>query len=334
MRTRSTHTAKKGFYRLVEFTKEERDMKQRSILVADDIDDRTESGKKRSQAIQYTASSLAQRLRAGIELLFVEDIRRYSRGPFDASGIQAWHSRHQKELTDIGVRYGAPVHASLKSGPAAEQILIALHAKAAPELVVMGTAGRKRMERLLIGSVAEEVVRHSQRPVLVISPVAREKVRDFGAREEIDILVATDLGKNSRAAERYALSLAKRINARVFLYHCLGDRYRAIIRDSSMVAGWVPGNLDKILSQLREDSIKSLDQKTRFFQERGVPCDYKIDENDVLASCAVDQECRRGYTLAIMGTHGRNILLEAFLGSTARDTIMNSPIPVITVHSG
>ncbi len=309
-------------------------MPQRSILVADDIDDRTEFGKKRSQAIQRAASSLAQRLKAGIELLFVEDLRRYPRGRFDASGIQAWHSRHQKELADISVRFTTPIHAVLKSGSAPEQILVALRAKAVPELVVMGTAGRKRMERLLIGSVAEEVVRHSRRPVAVIGPVAQEKVQDFGARKQIDILVATDLGKNSRAAERYALSLAKRINARVFLFHCLGDRYRAIIRDSSMVAGWVPSNLDAILSQLRDDSIQSMEQKVRFFQDRGVPCDYKIDEKDIVASCAVYQECGRGYTLAIMGTHGRNMLLEAFLGSTARDTIMNSPIPVITVHSG
>jgi nucleotide-binding universal stress UspA family protein len=309
-------------------------MLQRSILVADNIDDRTESGKKRSQAIRLAASSLAQRLKTGIELLFVEDMRRRPYGRFDAAAIRAWHSRHQKELTEISLRYATPVHESLKSGSPAEQILIALHAKPVPELVVMGTAGRKRMERLLIGSVAEEVVRHSRRPVMVIGPRAQEEVRDFGAQKQIDILVATDLGKNSRAAENYALSLAKRIHARVFLFHCLGDRYRAIIRDTSMVAGWVPGNLDEILQGIRDDATKSIQKKTSVFQSRGIVCDYKIDEKDVLSSCAVHQECGRGYALAVMGTRGRNILMEAFLGSTARDTIMNAPIPVITVHSG
>ncbi len=190
------------------------------------------------------------------------------------------------------------------------------------------------MERLLVGSVAEEVVRHSRRPVMVIGPVAQKKDQDFKPGKQIDILVATDLGKNSRPAERYALSLAKRIGARIFLFHCLGDSYRTIVRDSSMVSGWVPINLDEILSGIRDDSSQYLEQKASFFQSRGVPCEYIINEKDITASCAVYQEGERGFAMIVMGTHGRNMLLEAYLGSTARETILNSSIPVIIVRSG
>jgi nucleotide-binding universal stress UspA family protein len=311
-------------------------MPQRSILVADDIENRTDSGRRLSEAILITASSLARRLKTGIDLLYVEDMRTYPRGRAEASltRIQAWHSRHQKQLGEISGRFTVPVRSFLKDGSPSEQILRTLRAKAAPELVVMGTGGRKGMERLFIGSVAEEVVRHSRRPVAVIGPVGREKAQDFGARKQIDILVATNLGKNSRAAELYALSLARRVASKVCLFHCLGDSYRAIIRDSSAVSGWVPLNLDEMLSQIRDDAVQSLKQKVRFFQDRGVPCEYKIEEKDITASCAVYQEGSHGYSLIVMGTHGRNMLLEAFLGSTARETILNAPIPVITVHSG
>jgi nucleotide-binding universal stress UspA family protein len=308
-------------------------MLQHSILVADDIENQTDSGKKRSQAIWSVASSLAQQIKTGIDLLYVEDMKTYSRVRIDASSLQAWHSQHQKKLLELSGRFTVPVRTFLKSGSPPEQILKALRTKAAPELVVLGTQGRTGMKRLLIGSVAEEVIRHSRRPVMSIGPVAQKKIKDFDVRKQIDILVATDLGKNSRAAERYALSLAKRIGARVFLFHCLGDVYRAIIRDSYTVSGWVPLNLDEILTQIRDDSRQSMEQKVRFFQSRGVPCDYKIEEKDVVASCSVYQESEHGYSLVVMGTHGRNMLLEAFLGGTARETILNSSIPVITVHS-
>jgi nucleotide-binding universal stress UspA family protein len=309
-------------------------MPKRPILVADDIENQTDSGKRRSQAIWSAASSLARRLKADIDLLYVEDIKAYPHGRIDSARVQAWHSGHQEKMEEVGRNFQVPVRCFLENGSPVEQILNTLCAKAAPELVVMGTQGRKGLKRLLIGSVAEEVVRHSRRPVMVVGPMAREKNQSFSGQRQLKILVATDLGKNSRAAEQYALSLARRIGARTVLIHCLWESYRVIIHDSSMVSGWVPINLDEILALMREDSIKALEQKAGYFRKHGVPCEYKIEEKPVTSSCAVYQEGEKGYAFVIMGTHGRHMLLEAFFGSTARETILNASIPVITVHSG
>jgi len=308
-------------------------MAQRSILVADDIENLTVSGKRRSQAIRSVASSLARGLKTGIDLLYVEDIKSYPPPKFDVSRIRAWHSQHQKRLEEVCGQFQVPVRCSLKSGSPPEQILKALRAKASPELVVVGTQGRKGLKRLLIGSVAEEVIRYSKRPVMVIGPMAQEKEQNFIGRKQPDILVATDLGKNSRAAEQYALSLAKRIGAKVFLFHCLWDSYRSIM-ENSIVPGMVPFNLDEILSRIREDTIESMKQKVRFFQKHGVPCEYKVEEKAITSACAIYQESERAYSIVVMGTHGRNALLNAFFGSTARETILSASIPVITVHSG
>lgn len=310
-------------------------MPQRSLLVADDIENRTDTGKRRSRAIMSAASALAERLETGIDLLYVEDIKSYPHGRFDSPRVRAWHSGHLKALEAAGASYQVPVRSLIKGGHPAEQILKVLRAKAAPELVVMGTQGRKGMKLLLIGSVAEEVIRHSKRPVMVVGPVAQEKAWFLATDRRVPkILVATDLGRNSRAAEQYALSLAKRIGARTVLYHCLGDSYRTIVQDSSMVSGWVPMNLNEILDGIRKDSVRVLEQKADFFQKRGVPCEYKIDDEPRTSSCAVYQESERGYSHVVMGTHGRNVLMEAYFGSTARETILNAPVPVMTVHAG
>lgn len=313
--------------------RKEQNMPQRSILVADDIENQTDSGKRRSLAVQSVASFLAQRLQTGIDLLYVEDVKAYPY-KFDTARIRAWHIKHQERLKVLSARLPAPVSRTIKSGAPIDQILHTIRSRPSPELVITGTQGRKGLKRMLIGSVAEEVIRHSRRPVIVIGPLAQEKIQSFFSRKQLKILVATDLGKNSRPAERYALSLAKRIGARAVLFHCLGESYRTIIQDSSMVSGWVPINFAEILDQVRDDAIRSLKQKTGSFQKNGVPCEYKIEDKPMLSSCAVYQESDRGYSFVVMGTHGRNALLEAFFGSTARETILNASIPVITVHSG
>jgi nucleotide-binding universal stress UspA family protein len=309
-------------------------MPQRSILVADDVENQTDAGKRRSQAIWSVASFLARRLKTGVDLLYVEDIRAYPYGRFDPARFQAWHSHHEIIIEEVARRYSIPVRAILKGGSVPDEILRTLRVKTAPELVVMGTQGRTGLNRLFMGSVAEEVIRHSRRPVIVLGPVAQKKSQDTDALKRIEILVATDLSKNSRSAEQYALSLARRIGARVVLFHCLGDSYRIIVHESSMVSGWVPINFEEILDDIRNNAVRSMKQKTEFFRRHDVLCEYKIVDTPITSSCAVYQEGDKGYSFIVMGTHGRHVLLEAYFGSTARETVLNASIPVIIVHSG
>ncbi len=64
---------------------------------------------------------------------------------------------------------GRPVRAALAAGsPAAEVARFAADAKA--DLVVVGTRGRKRLERAVLGSVAEGIVRNAPCAVLVARP--------------------------------------------------------------------------------------------------------------------------------------------------------------------
>ena len=312
--------------------KKEWRMPQRVILVADDIENKTDSGKRRSQAIRDAASFYAQKLKTGIDLLYVEDIKDYPANKLGSFQFLEWHSTHEEKLQENGRQFTLPVSCSLKSGSPAEQILKVLVSKPSPEFVVMGTRGQKGVKRLLIGSVAEEVIRNSKRPVMVIGPTAQEMVRDISRQKQHKILVPTDLGKNSRAAEQYALSLAKRIGARVTLFHCLWDSINATMVGTAHY-GMAAFNINGIIDESRDDALDFMKRKTSLFQNHGVPCDYKIEDEAITSMCAVYQECENGYSCVVMGTHGRNALLNAFFGSTARETILNATIPVIVVHS-
>jgi nucleotide-binding universal stress UspA family protein len=68
---------------------------------------------------------------------------------------------------------GAKVEARTVIGDPYQRIMAAARGT---DLIVMSTAGRTGLSHLLIGSVAEKVVRHSGTPVLTLRPEAAKKM--------------------------------------------------------------------------------------------------------------------------------------------------------------
>lgn len=75
---------------------------------------------------------------------------------------------------EVRGRRGVPVRFDVELGDPATRIV---KAATKADVVVMGTEGRTGLAHLLIGSVAEKVVRHSPIPVLTIRPPARRSKR-------------------------------------------------------------------------------------------------------------------------------------------------------------
>ena len=84
------------------------------------------------------------------------------------------------------------------------------------DLIVIGTGARTGLEKLLLGSVAEEVFRTAACPVLTVGPHVTHWEIDDNLRH---ILFATDFGPESVHALPYALSLAENNGARLTLLH-------------------------------------------------------------------------------------------------------------------
>jgi nucleotide-binding universal stress UspA family protein len=103
----------------------------------------------------------------------------------------------------------------IKQGEVAE-VLSKLVREFAIDLVVIGTCGRKGLGKLLLGSVAEEVFRIAECPVLTVGPHATSWPADGYLRH---ILYATDFGPESVHGLPYALSLAEENRARLTLLH-------------------------------------------------------------------------------------------------------------------
>lgn len=145
----------------------------------------TDFSEPADEALNY-ALGLAQALGATVSLVHAVN------DPFDVPTPP--EIRHQI-LSDIRRRLGdrvaqsgrADVSSVIRTGPTARAIVACAREQKA-DLIVMGTHGRHGMAHLLMGSVAERVVRTAECPVLTVRRMATPQAE--GARGVIDTLVS------------------------------------------------------------------------------------------------------------------------------------------------
>lgn len=187
------------------------------ILVATDFSEVSD------RALDY-AIALARRYDARIYLAHV-----ITPDPFQFAEPQLAQATYEKVrqaaeqgITDIlisGKLRSVPHEVLLEEGnvwPALEQLIL----KHEIDLIITGTHGRGKIQKLLIGSVAEEIFRKSDCPVLTVGP----RVPNGADQEEVElnhILFATDFGPGARKAAAYAFSLAQEHNAALTLLHVI-----------------------------------------------------------------------------------------------------------------
>ncbi len=126
------------------------------------------------------ALSFAEKFGAAVELLHAWEVPAYLRPDLtvwtgDVGTTLVDHARAEAErglaafMEDAMVAGRAGVSSRIVAGTPASAVLDAI-SKDAPDLVVMGTHGRTGLSHVLLGSVAERVVRASKVPVLTVRP--------------------------------------------------------------------------------------------------------------------------------------------------------------------
>jgi nucleotide-binding universal stress UspA family protein len=136
-----------------------------------------------------------------------------------------WQARSHDEIISeishaISAAGGDEVSSSalVQEGRAHEVIVDRARVQPA-DLLVMGTHGRSGVNRLLLGSVTEKVLRTAPCPTLTVSPGAPSA---SGAPVELKrLLCAVDYSPSARKALQYALELGRQAGAAVTVLHAL-----------------------------------------------------------------------------------------------------------------
>ena len=87
------------------------------------------------------------------------------------------------------------------------------------DLIVLGTHGRRGIGKFILGSIAEEILRHAFCPVLTVGPkVGAGRPR---AKKLRKILFATDFSENANTTFAFAVGLAQEQQAHLTLLHVI-----------------------------------------------------------------------------------------------------------------
>jgi nucleotide-binding universal stress UspA family protein len=205
---------------------------------------------------------------------------------------------------------GVMVTTEIRVGNPQSEIKHAIEADK-PDLVVMGTHGRRGIERWFLGSVTESLLRHSPVPLLTVSPASQN-----GDRRVRRIAVTTDFSDGTADALAYAFSIAAENQARVDLLHVVDDVGLDI---SKRYGDPFLENVKKKLESLIPGEAKDwCDVDTTI--EAGIP--YRV----ILKFLQ-----RIKPDLLVMNIHGKNMLDRALLGTTADRVIRAATCPVMLI---
>ena len=189
------------------------------------------------------------------------------------------------------------------------------------DLIVIGTHGRSGLSHLLLGSVAEKVVRYAPCPVLTIG---RQTVERPVSLEVKNILVPVDFSTYSAEALKYAVAVGETYAARLHLLY--------VVEEPTYPAFYASGTISA-LEIMRDLPARAKRAITKFLKDNA-PTDLKVvrdvregkPENEIIhytAENAID--------LIVMATHGLSGLDRFILGSTTERVIRKATCPVLSV---
>lgn len=165
---------------------------------------------------------------------------------------------------------GVPRHVPLRHGDVWEVINRVVERKKI-DLLVVGTHARKGLDRMLNGSVAEDVLRSPGCPVLTVGPEV--KVRNDRELAIGSILLATDFDPQSNAP-RYAAWLCNDFHAKLTILHVnqeltAADRARTGRAGEHGIDMPMPRMGDRMIRKIMEET--NLWCKPDFILEHGQP---------------------------------------------------------------
>jgi nucleotide-binding universal stress UspA family protein len=215
-----------------------------------------------------------------------------------------------------------PVECLVAEGDVATEVLA--EAEAA-DMVVLGTHGRSGFEHLILGSVAEKVVRKAHCPVMTIPPAASDVTEAVPVLFR-RIVAGIDFSDPSLHALEYALSLAEEADAHLTVLRVveIPPELAAWAAESNEGQGYLERWRASALTRLHE--VVPKDARVYCHVEERVEAGQPYRE---LLRVAAEQSAG----LIVIGARGHGVLDRMFFGSTAQHVVRHAVCPVLTLRA-
>lgn len=251
---------------------------------------------------------------AEVTAMCVNDVSNYAI-PWDASAPDMDSPHYQacenavRTVADRGTQMGVIIRTLIVTGIPVREII---DASRNYDLIVMGTTGRAGVSLMLLGSVAQKVIRFASCPVLVI------RGDQPGGPACHRILIPTDGTSITRTAITHGLEMARAFNAEVTALSVSSSRsIRIPLRRNA-------GQLTPDAARKAVDSVANMGRR------------LGIEVKPTVVLGAVANEIIRAsanHDLLVMGTSGRTGFEYLRLGSVAEKTVRHARCPVLVVRA-
>lgn len=147
------------------------------------------------------------------------------------------------------------------------------------------------------------------------------------------ILYATDLSDNSAYAFRYAINFAKRHDGKIIILHVLD------VMPTYAQIDIVEEKKRKIFKEKVTYALDRIQKKLKIFCEKEFEddpeCAERVESIEVCegfpAEVILSKADKFNCEVIIMGTHGKGLLANTFLGSTAKRVLRRTRKPVFII---
>jgi nucleotide-binding universal stress UspA family protein len=285
-----------------------------------------------SRALE-AAAALAARLGATLTVLHVYGVRwmaAYAPGAPELPSVALTEDDREalrRELDRFVDRHAVPrdrVTTALREGAVVEEILAAAGGMQPADLLVIGSHGRTGVGRMVLGSVAERVLRGARCPVLTIGAGATTTVPEAGFAR---VLAGLDFSAASRQALAAALPLLAP-DAHVSLFHVMELLPDLPDYGHETTAGG-PRSLDDYIAAYEEDSRVRLGEAATEARAAGVRVTIEVRRGRPHVEL-LRQASEAHADLLVLGTHGGGLVDRLFVGSTAQQVVRQAPCAVLT----
>jgi nucleotide-binding universal stress UspA family protein len=238
------------------------------------------------------------------------------------------HHREREEVYLSGLadglsREGTPADAKILDGREVAEELAAYADEVHTDMIFMTTHGYSGANRLWLGSVADEMIRHTGLPMFVIHPEERAALPDrvFSVRR---ILIPLDGSKLAESVLGPATELARATGARITLLNVV---------PMPELSGW------PVLESLRERPVPKLDGAIAYLE--GVADELRLEGYEVqthalraphAATAIVSAADKFNADVIALATHGYGGLKRTLLGSVADKLLRSSVLPLLVMR--
>src|ERR1022692_88470 len=233
------------------------------------------------------------------------------------------HNLAQEKIQQLALRLGKIPHRTYVRHGQVWTNLSGIVVENRIDLIVVGTHGRTGLGKLLLGSVAEDILRHAPCPVLTVGPKVegRAKLPEFQTKGrelapvELElrcILYATNLTSASLRVASAAIALAEEFEARLTLMHVI-ESY-ANLEDR-------PGPIETGVEQLQSVVPKAT--------ALAYPPEIVMEFGSA-PQCIVKTAVEREADLIVLGARPAD-LTSHLPWTTVHDVAAHAPCPVLTV---